>query len=54
MLCYRSNFEAALNGSGEPYGLAIAWGSGLMPDLGSEVMLWTPDRIAAAMRTTAY
>jgi hypothetical protein len=54
VLCYRRAFDAALTGSGEPYGLAIAWGAGLEPDLGSEVMLCTPDGIPAAIRTTAY
>jgi hypothetical protein len=53
LLAYRRNFDRGLRDAGQPYGLGVAWGSGLDPDLSVEVALCTPDTIGAAMSMTS-
>jgi len=49
LLAYRRRFDAALTGTGDPYGLGVAWGEGLDPAIGTEVVLCTPDTLAEAV-----
>jgi hypothetical protein len=50
LLAYRRAFDAALRRAGSPYGLGVAWGEGLDPAADAEVVLCTPDTLAAAVR----
>jgi hypothetical protein len=48
LLAYRRSFEPALSQSAR-YGIGIAFGRGLQPDLGAEVALCTPDTLPQAL-----
>jgi hypothetical protein len=48
LLAYRRAFDKALQGT-PVYGLGIAWGAQLIPNVESEICLCTPDTIAAAL-----
>ncbi|MDX6452574.1 MAG: hypothetical protein QOH16_2623 [Gaiellaceae bacterium] len=51
LLAYRTAFAPVLsNQVARPYGLGIAWGSDLRPNLASEIVLCTPDAIREALR----
>jgi hypothetical protein len=49
LLAYRSAFDPTLRSQAGTYGLGIAWGRGLQPALGRQVVLCTPDTIEAAL-----
>ncbi|MEU9870147.1 hypothetical protein AB0C87_20110 [Actinomadura sp. NPDC048021] len=49
LLFYRRSFDHVLGGSGEPYGVGVAWGKGLQPATDTEVVLCTPDTLATAI-----
>ncbi|NHO83152.1 hypothetical protein [Micromonospora sp. CMU55-4] len=53
LLAYRQAFASSMAGAGVPYGLGVAWGGGLTPQLNQDVMLCTPDKIEEALLTTA-
>lgn len=48
LLAYRRAFDDVLSAAGEPYGLGVAWGSGL-ESAETEIMLCTPDMIPSAI-----
>ncbi|MGY1697365.1 hypothetical protein ACI780_20895 [Geodermatophilus sp. SYSU D00814] len=48
LLGYRRAFEPSLS-SQAPYGLGLAWGEGLVPEPGSEVLLCTPEHVGSAL-----
>jgi hypothetical protein len=50
LFAYRRSFDAALTNSGHPYGLGVAWGSGLLPVTTTEIALCTPDTLREAVR----
>jgi hypothetical protein len=50
LLAYRHSFGEALDGADRPWGLGVAWGSGLEPRDTSEVCLCTPDTLGAALQ----
>jgi hypothetical protein len=49
LLSYRRAFDAVLEDAGQPYGLGVAWGAGLSPAAGAEVVLCTPDTLSEAV-----
>jgi hypothetical protein len=49
LLAYRRAFSPLLDQTPEPYGLGLAWGGDLAPDVTAEIMLATPDTLAIAM-----
>ncbi len=49
LLSYRRSFDAALTTCGAPYGLGVAWGSGLQPNCQQEIALCTPDLLTQAV-----
>jgi hypothetical protein len=50
LLAYRRAFASVLTKKDYPYGLGIAWGAELHPSIESEVVLTTPDNMAAALQ----
>jgi hypothetical protein len=48
LLPYRTAFDPVLSKQTGSYGLGIAWGAELAPDLSSEVVLCTPDTLLSA------
>jgi hypothetical protein len=52
LFLYRQAFRDVIEATGEPYGLGVAWGAGLAPRLGQEIMLCTPDKIDDALSVT--
>jgi hypothetical protein len=50
LLGYRTAFSAVLGKQDGPYGLGIAWGAELLPSVGSNVMLCTPECITQAVQ----
>ncbi len=53
LLAYRRAFRDELDKqAGKPYGLGLAWGEQLEPDLEAEIMLATTDTLAAAIIDT--
>ncbi|GEM_PF-4722759 len=50
LLQYRSDFDVALGTTRAPYGLGVAWGEGLQPNLNSDIVLCTPDTLDHAIR----
>ena len=51
LLAYRRAFGTVLDHQSGPYGLGVAWGSDLRPDLRSEIVLATPDTAGRALST---
>src|SRR5262249_1362450 len=49
LLSYRREFTSALDPS-VPYGLGVAWGTGLEPATDDEVILVTPDQLGTGVR----
>lgn len=49
LLAYRRSFDPVLAASGQPYGLGVAWGAGLIPAAQAEVVLCTPDTLGHAI-----
>lgn len=52
LLAYRKAFTTLLDDQPHPYGLGIAWGRGLMPNVEEEIMLASPDTLASALGAT--
>ncbi|WP_406631367.1 hypothetical protein [Amycolatopsis sp. WGS_07] len=52
LIGYREAFRTTLATSEPPYGLGVAWGAGLEPQLDSDVALCTPDMLDKAMAVT--
>ena len=50
LLQYRSDFDVAFGTTRAPYGLGVAWGEGLQPNLNSDIVLCTPDTLDHAIR----
>lgn len=53
LLQYRSDFDVVLDTTRAPYGLGVAWGEGLQPNLNSDIVLCTPDTLDQAIRHIA-
>ncbi len=49
LLAYRKAFTTLLDSQAAPYGLGIAWGRGLMPNVNEEIMLASPDALSFAL-----
>jgi hypothetical protein len=52
LLAYRSAFTTLLDNQPDPYGLGLAWGQELLPNINAEIMLATPDTLASAVVST--
>lgn len=52
LLLYRRDFDAVLGHGHGPYGLGVAWGEGLQPNLTSDIMLCTLDTLSHAISQT--
>jgi hypothetical protein len=50
LLAYRRAFEPVLSSAQSVYGLGIAWGTELVPSLGAEIALCSPDRVHVALQ----
>lgn len=49
LLAYRRAFDHALAHAPVPYGLGVAWGTGLKPSVEAEISLCTRDTLADAI-----